>query len=208
MRRERKFDVRGKPVVKKLSLTMIIVASLLLAAGLFAAFNTLRPVLPCTYPAVQSLALALCVVLTLNLFVSARLLGRQAWYVLGAQAILIVLVAWIGFYPLSPLGFSSGRIPVLRGFTVMTRTRGTWTIAPGEIITLGSGAPAAIQPLTLLTDVRCSWMSTRGGALDEPQSCATVYVPPQADYDILKVSLQPACGLPHSVAQIKISILP
>jgi hypothetical protein len=51
-------------------------------------------------------------------------------------------------------------------------------------------------------------MSASGGALDDPQSCATVYVPPQADYDILKVSLQPGCGLPRSVGQIKISILP
>jgi hypothetical protein len=61
----------------------------------------------------------------------------------------------------------------------------------------------------MLTDaVRCDWSSANGGALDDPQSCDVVYNPPRAEYDILKVSIRPGCGLPNSIGQIKISILP
>jgi hypothetical protein len=193
-------------VVKNSSSIIIILASLALAAGLFALFNALPSVLPCTYPAAQSLVLVLGMLLVIHLSVRAWLPGAR--YVLAVEIMLIVVVAWLGSYALSPLGFSSGHIPALRGFTVMTRTRGMRTIAPGGVITLGSGVPAAIQPVTLPGDMRCTWVSSGGGALDEPHSCAVVYVPPQADYDILRVSLQPGCGLPHSVEQIKISILP
>jgi hypothetical protein len=195
-------------IVKKLSLPIILLAGLALAAGLFAVFSALPPVLPCTYPAAQSLVLALGALLLIYFFSGPRWLpGARARY-LAVTAVLIGLVAWLGFYPLSPLGFSTGRIPVLRGFTVVTRARSTVNIAPGAVLTLGSGVPAAIQPVTLPGDMRCTWMSTRGGALDEPSSCAVVYVPPQADYDILKLSLQPGCGLPRSVERIRISILP
>ena len=185
----------------------LLLASAALTGGLFAGFRALPPLVPCADPTAQSLTLALCVTLVLQLLADARWLGGCFRWVTGAQAALVLLVAWMGFYPLSPL-FSSGRIPVLQGFTVITRARGAVNVAPGAIVTLSGGRPAAIQPLTLIEDVDCAWVSTSGGALDDPQSCAIVYVPPQADYDILKVSLQPGCGLPRSVGQIKISILP
>jgi hypothetical protein len=194
--------------VKKLSLPILLPTSAALTAILFAVFRALPPFVPCADPTAQSLGLALCVVAGLQLLVGARLLAdRRVRWVLGIEMALLALTAWLGFYPVSPL-FASGRILVLQGFSVMTRTRGTVNVAPGSVVTLGSGSPAAVRALTLGGDVRCRWMSTRGGALDDPQSCITDYVPPQAEYDILKVSLQPGCGLPHSVEQLKISILP
>jgi hypothetical protein len=182
-----------------------------LTAILFALFRALPPFVPCADPTAQSLGLALCVVLGLSLglllLARAQLQGVRWRWALGAQVALLTLTAWLGFYPLSPL-FAGGRIPVLQGFSVMTRTRGTVNVAPGGVVTLGNGSPAAVRALTLVGEVRCRWMSARGGALDDPQSCITDYVPPQAEYDILKVSLQPGCGLPRSVEQLKISILP
>ena len=179
-----------------------LLASAALTGGLFVVFRAMPPLIPCADPTAQSLTLALCITLVFQLLAG----GRFRW-VAGAQAALVLLVVWMGFYPLSPL-FSSGRIPVLQGFTIITRARGTANVAPGAIVTLRSGKPAAIQPLTLIDDLRCAWMSASGGALDDPQSCAIVYVPQQREYDILKVSLQPGCGLPRSVGQIKVSILP
>lgn len=194
-------------VGRRPNLPLLLLASAALTGGLFAVLKTLLPLVPCADPTAQNLTLALCVTLVLQLLADARWLGGRFRWVAGVQAALTLLVVWMGFYPLSPL-FSSGRIPVLQGFTVITQARGTVNVAPGAIVTLAGGRPAAIQPLTLTEDLRCSWMSETGGALDDPQSCAIVYVPPQREYDILKVSLQSGCGLPRSVGQIKISILP
>ncbi len=169
--------------------------------------QVIPPFIPCADPTARRLGLVLCAWLGLSLLAGARRWSRLAFWVLGAQATLLLLTAWLGFYPLSPL-FRSGRIPVLQGFSVLTRARGTVIVAPGGVVTLGSGSPAAVRVLTLGADPGCRWMSTRGGALDDPQGCVTDYVPPQAEYDILKVSIQPGCGLPRSVGQVKISILP
>lgn len=185
----------------------LLLASTALTCGLFALFQSIAPLIPCTDPTGQSLGLALCVGLGFQLLAGMWRLGKRALWLLGVEAALLLLTVWLGFYPVSPL-FAGGRIPVLQGFNVMTRARGTVKIAPGGVVTLGSGSPAEVRALTLVTDLRCTWMSTRGGALDDPQSCVTDYVPPQSEYDILKVSLQPGCGLPRSVGQVKISILP
>ena len=175
---------------------------------IFAVFLVIPPLIPCADPTAQSLTLALCAGLGFQLLAGARLLGdRRFRLALGIEAALLLLTAWLGFYPVSPL-YVSGRIPVLQGFSVMTRARGTVNVAPGGVVTLGNGSPAAVRALTLLADARCYWMSTRGGALDDPRSCITDYVPPQGEYDVLKVSIQPGCGLPRSVGQVKISILP
>lgn len=190
----------------KISAPLLFLASMALTSGLFVAFEgLLPPVVPCTALTAQNLGLALCLGLGFQLLAAARFEGGGLRWGIGVHIALILLVVWLGFYPLSPL-VSSGHIPVLRGFTVLTKARGEVNVAPGAVVTIDSGKPAAVQALTLVTDTRCRWMSAQGGDLEDPQSCATVYIPPQAEYDILKVSMQPACGLPHSVAQIKISI--
>lgn len=185
---------------------MLLMLNAILTGGLFAAFEwLLPPLVPCTDLTAQNLGLALFLGLGFQLLMAARFGDGHLHWVAGAYIVLILLVVWLGFYPVSPL-VSSGHIPILRGFTVLTNTRGAVNVASGAVVTIDSGKPAAVQVLTLVDDTRCRWMSTTGGVLDDPQSCATVYIPPQAEYDILKVSLQPGCGLPHSVAQIKISI--
>ena len=192
-----------------LNLGFVLITGFALTGGLFAAFAVLPLFVPCADPTAQHLGLALFLGLGFQLLAGARRLAdRRFRWALAAQAALLLLTIWLGVYPLSPL-FSSGRIPVVQGFSVLTRTRGTVNVASEGVVTLGSGIPAAVQALTLVEgNIHCRWMSTRGGVLDDPQSCATVYVPPPADYDILKVSIQPGCGLPRSVEQIKISILP
>jgi hypothetical protein len=194
--------------VKKPSLPLLLLASAILTGGLFVFFRALPPLTPCADATAQSLGLALCFGLGFSLLTGARLWRERRFrWALGIQAALLMLTVWLGFYPISPF-FAGRRIPILQGFSITTRTRGTRDVAPGGVVTLSSGAPAAIRALTLVADTRCRWMSAQGGALDDPQSCATVYIPPQAERDILKVSLQPGCGLPRSVEQLKISILP
>lgn len=189
--------------------TLLVNAAL--AGALFIAFNALPlpSILPCTHPVAQSLVRALGVMLILHLLAGVRILSKRARLTFAViETALILSALWLGSYPFSPFGFTDGRIPVLSGFTVTTRIKGTFGIMPGEVITLGSGSPAYIKPVTLPVDTKCDWSSARGGALDATQLCDTVYVPPQADYDILRISIRPGCGLPQTVGQIKISILP
>jgi len=162
---------------------------------------------PCTDGWVQNLILALIFAFALQTILSPKILPRHYKIFLAAHVALILLAIWFGVYTISPLGYASGRTPVLRGFMVMTARKGVTSVPLGGVITLGNGA-AAIYPITFPTDVRCTWMSSNNGALDDLHSCDTAYIPPQADYDILKISIQPGCGLPNSTGQFKVSILP
>lgn len=163
---------------------------------------------PCTQPQAQSLLLALFAALGFQTLLGAKILPETSRVTLGLTTGLLLLTFWLGFYPLSPLGFSSGRIPVLSGFFVTTRSRLKSTVVPGETISLASGLPAAIEPNLLPVNAKCSWTSVNGGSLDDPQTCDTIYQPPSAEYDILKIRIQPGCGLPETNAQLKISLLP
>src|SRR5258706_1534775 len=193
-----------------LSLMIAIFINAILVGVLFMAVSALLPssILPCTYPLAQSLGLAVSAVLILQLFAGAKISPRPRKALPIIDITLILLSLWLGSYALSPLGFSNGRIPILRGFLVTTASRGGLYIASGDIISLGSSSTAAISPILLSSDVRCNWSSANGAALDDPQSCDTFYIPPMEEYDLLKVSIRPGCGLPNSIGQIKISILP
>jgi hypothetical protein len=181
----------------------VLLGSLMLIVGGFAALRALTPLIPCTDHTAQSLALALLVGIIFQLFAGTRLRGGWLRWTLSVEAVLLLIVAWLGFYPISPLP-----IPTFQGFSILTQVRGRVTILPGGMVTLASGSLAAIHPLTLTGEAHCRWISSFGGALDDPGSCDVVYVPPQREYDILKLSLEPGCGLPRSVEQLKISILP
>jgi hypothetical protein len=169
---------------------------------------SLPQLLPCTHPISQSAALALAAIAIFQLVIGKRFLPATAKITLGMAVALIFLAVWLGSYPYSPLGFSAGRMPVLRGFMVTTRSKPRFALSPGEFFTLVSGSPAIIEPVLLTGEVKCAWSSANGGSLDSPDTCDIAYNPPQAGYDILKLHLQPACGLPDSGAEIKISILP
>ena len=165
--------------------------------------------LPCIHPYSQSIALAIIVLLVIYLVIAVKILPKTGKPAIGAAAAVFFLVLWLGSYPFSPLGFSDGHIPILSGFTVTTRTKHITNLAPGEIVTLASGSPAEIEPVLLLAmNTKCNWSSSNGGTLDSPDTCDLVYIPPQADFDILKIKIRPGCGLPQSTTQIKVSILP
>ncbi len=187
-----------------------IVANAMLVGALFIAASVLlrSSILPCTYPLAQSLVLAGCAALILQLLAAAKIVPKYRKVLVVIDITLVLLTLWLGSYLFSPLGFSDGRIRVLRGFLITTAARGSSNVASGEIIFMGVGSTAAISPVLLAGNVRCNWLSVNGGALDDPQSCDTFYIPPMREYDILKISIRPGCGLPNSIGQIKISILP
>jgi hypothetical protein len=175
-----------------------LIASILLTLSLYAVFETLPALAACSDHRAQSLVLALCAGMGFHL-----LAGGRSRRLLAGAVIVVLLACWLGFYPISPLFKNT-----LQGFTVITQRRGSLRIAPGAVISLAAGQPTALEPLTATSNLRCNWMSTQGGAFDDPGSCATVYIPPHSESDVLKISIQPACGLPRVVGQIKISILP
>lgn len=159
--------------------------------------------LPCTDALARDAILAFGMIFIIHLLVARRFFPHRVRTLLVFDLALLLVVAWLGLYPVSPLGFAT-----LRGFAVTTTARGRWQVPPGGMVTLASGTAASVEALTLVNDVRCTWFSTRGGTLDEAQGCATVYIPPQEDFDVVKVNLKPGCGLPRSVEQLKIGILP
>ena len=122
--------------------------------------------------------------------------------------LLLLLLLWLGSYPFSPLGFSNGRIPVLRGFVITMSLRPSLAIASGEIVTIASGSIIGIRSTTLPVDMSCFWATTNGGEFDDPRTCNTDYSAPPAGFDVLKVDIQPGCHLPNALGEIKITILP
>ena len=170
----------------------------LLTLGLYPVFYLLPPLVACTDHAAQSLVLALC-----GGVGGYLLLGERSPWLLAGAVTMILLTVWLGVYPLSPLFKNT-----LQGFTVITRIHGSQRIAPGDVLTMAAGAPAGLEPLTVLAPLHCHWISAQGGVFDDPQSCGTAYMPPARAYDTLKVIIQPGCGLPNTLGQIKISILP
>lgn len=173
----------------------------MLTLSLYAVFEALPPPLPCTDPIAQNLAWALCAGMGCYFLTG----GRSPW-LLGGGMILVVLALWVGSS--QPLLNLRLRAALLLGFDVVTQTNNSQHIRSGDVLTIAAGKPTGLQPRTSLQNVRCHWMSTRGGIFDDPQSCATVYLPPQSENDIVKVSIQPGCGLSPIIGQIKVSILP
>jgi hypothetical protein len=140
------------------------------------------------------------------LFITKYSSKKRYWFVLIGQVVLLAIVFWLGSYRFSPV---YANVDVLRGFDVTIGQRPKVTIQSGAIVSLGQNTLAVIVPLTLPGDTpSCNWASQMGGALDEPTSCETIYAPPSADYDILRLSVRSICGVPNASGQIKISILP
>ena len=82
-------------------------------------------------------------------------------------------------------------------------------IASGETINVVGGAAIALQTVTIPVAKNCSWISAKGGSLDDPASCDIAYMPPaNSDFDLLKVLIQPTCQLPEVQENIKIVVLP
>jgi hypothetical protein len=164
-------------------------------------------IVPCTDNWSDNLLLSLALVLLIQIFVAPKILPGYSRIFVAAHALLLIVIVWLGLYPISPLGYATGRIPNLHGFRIIRMSR-TSIIQNREVISLPQGSAVGISPLLLAPGSDCKWMSSAGGELDDTSSCDTVYSPPAADFDILRVNIQSSCGLPDSTAQIKVAILP
>ncbi len=165
--------------------------------------------IPCAYPPAQSIAFALCGSLVLHLLFIRRISVTRGQPIILGYSLLLVLAFWLGSYPLSPLGFSNRRIPVLNGFKITRFGRPDISIASGQIVTVAGNSITEIQPIILPVDKTCTWVSANGGALDEPRNCDVAYFSPRgAISDTLRLLVQPGCHLPNSVGEIRFSILP
>lgn len=157
--------------------------------------------MPCTHPIAQNFLIILCIAIVLHLFISTKF-HIKFKIPAAIYACLLLLTLWLGIYSISPLDIS-----ILRGFLVTTNYRGQF-IQPNDIISLSGDSTVLIQPDLIDMQAKCQWLSVKGAALDEPNTCDVIYNPPNTDYDILKLNVTSACGLPASNSQIKISILP
>ncbi len=164
-------------------------------------------IIPCTAPWSTNLVLSLTAVLVLQAILSRKILPNQYKAFIAVHALLIPFALWLGLYSISPLGYSTGRIQDLRGFLVI-RTNRNVSIENNEMVSLSQGSVVAIQPVMLSGSFDCTWTSAKGGQLDLPSTCDIVYVPPNAEYDILRLRIRSSCGLPDATGQIKVSILP
>ena len=178
---------------------------------LFFFFNALSipDWIPCIYHLSQSLAFALVISLFIHLLSLGRIWLTNSRLIVLIYSLLLLFTLWLGSYPYSPLGFSAGHIPVLQRFEVTRLGRPAISVRSGAIVTIARDSVAEITPLILPVDLTCTWMSTNGGTLEDPRSCDTAYLSPGgADYDILKLLIQPACHLPDALGEIRISVLP
>jgi hypothetical protein len=162
----------------------------------------------CIHPLSQYAAIAVTAAGLAHAAVLLVIRRRRRWLALGAYPLLIVTALWLGSYQWSPLGFSSGHVPVLRGFRILQGQRSPVLVASGQTVSLASGSMIAIEPDLHVQDARCLWSSLNGAALDDPHSCATAYVAGSRALDVLKIRVDPACGLPHASGVLKLNILP
>jgi hypothetical protein len=154
------------------SLLFVILANGMSIGALLFFFNTLPiPMLiPCIYPLSQSLAFALSASLFIHVFAINRNWLMRLKPIILIYLLLVLLILWLGSYPYSPLGFSTGCIPVLRGFIMTRFGRPALSITSGEIMTIAGDSITEIIPITLPVDLTCIWVSTNGGTLDDPRS--------------------------------------
>jgi hypothetical protein len=184
-----------------------LVLFVILFAGFY--FLPLPQLLQCTYPLAENSILAICIAFVVQYFAfkSYQLFGY--FWIAGMDIGLILLALWLGSYSISPLGFSSGRIPLAQGFVVTRSMRPDVNIASGKTINIVSGSVIAIRTVTLPIGKNCFWFSSKHGSFDDPRSCDVAYMPPtNSDFDLLKVLIQPSCRLPEVQESLKIIVLP
>jgi hypothetical protein len=180
---------------------------LILFVGFY--FLPLPQLLQCMYPLVENFILAICVAFVMQYLVFKGYRINNYLWIAGMDVGLIVLAFWLGSYPVSPLGFSSGRIPIAQGFVLTRSMRPDANIASGETINIVSGSAIAIRTVTLPIGKNCFWFSSKHGSFDDPRSCDIAYMPPtDFDFDLLKVLIQPSCHLSEVEESIKINVLP
>lgn len=167
-------------------------------------------ILACVHPAAQTILIGLGILLS-GIVLAAmfwRKLRRRLSVSLFVLVGLCLLVLWLGSYSHSPLKFINEQGATLRGFLITRHGRPNEPVASGDIVTMTAGAPMGIRVLSAVPLAGCHWMSLTGGVWDDSDTCDTTYAAPQAEYDVLSVTIEPRCGLSSAHGQIKISILP
>lgn len=195
--------------MKSTPVVIAILVSALLVSLIFTALDRFVPmrVIPCAEPWAGNLILSLLFTALLQLFFARRIPGRRYAVFIAGHFVLILPVLWLGLYAVSPLGYSSGAVPNLRGFEIVRMSR-TTVVENNQIVSLVKDSPVGINPLLLDENSRCNWVSSAGAELDGDSDCFLIYNPPGADHDILRLRIRSACGLPDSTARIRIAILP
>ena len=191
-------------------LVLWILANTLILGILLFLFNALPlpTIIPCTYPPAQNLALAIIILWIFQPLLILKTGRARFKLALIVYPLLLVLLLWLGSYTFSPLGFSNGRIPVLRGFLITRSLTPPIAIASGEIVTITGGSIIGIRSTTLPVALSCFWASANGGVFDDPRTCNPDYSAPPSGFDVLKLAIQPGCHLPLALGEIKIAIMP
>ena len=198
-------------IPNKQSLAISLFVNLGLTAILFAGlyFLPLPQFFPCTYPLVENSILAICIALIIQIFAFRNYQKDAIFWSVSMDIGLMMLAVWLGSYSISPLGFSSGRIPIVQGFVLTRSMRPDTNLASGETIDVVAGSAMAMRVITLPVNKNCFWFSTKGGSLDDSGSCDIAYMPPpDSNFDVLKVLIQPSCDLPETQENVKIIVLP
>ncbi len=196
---------------KTRSLLLSLLANMIILGASFFVFNSipLQSLFPCSYPLSKSLLLALFAAMLIHVFGITKIWPSTYRPALLTFTALIFITFWFGSYPLSLLGFSTGRVSVLRGFMISRPTREPTVISSGELVSLAGESTAEIEPMTLAENADCFWSSSNGGAFDDPRSCDVAYRSPGGvSYDVLRILLRPGCQLPSTHGEIRVDILP
>lgn len=204
-----KLDMRPNSQAGNKFLLFSILTSLILVSLSYLLLNRFSDtgIIPCTEPRAQRLLLSLGVGLFAQLIFVRWLRPGHVAVLIAGHMVLMLLTLWVGAYAISPLGYSTGQVPNLRGFLIIRANRSS-IIGNAEVVSLKRGSAVGINPQLVDSGSECAWISAAGAALDGPFSCDTVYSPPNADYDVLRLRMRSSCGLPDSSGRINVSILP
>lgn len=163
----------------------------------------------CIHPVAQIACVALLASGAVYVLVMAALRRWPRWPAAFIWLVLLIGAIWLGSLHYSPLGFGSERLPLLGSIEVRRPNRAPVALHSGEVITVKAGSPVAIHPALLAGPVDCLWSASAGGALDDLHSCDTAYAADaRAPFEVLRLRVRSACGLPPVAARIKVSILP
>jgi hypothetical protein len=183
----------------------------LLSAGiLMVIFNAVLHlnIIPCMAPFSQNLVLSILGPLVAQVILINRSGLFHNRYVLIIPFFLLLVILWMGAYQFSPIGYSTGRIPILQGFIIARANRPSIIINSRATVAISSDSVMEIQPVTSVAVGTCYWAAANGGGIDDPRNCDIAYQPPQAaDVDTLNILIQPGCHLPNANGEIKISVL-
>lgn len=166
--------------------------------------------IPCVYPPYAGAIIGSILTVAIDVALLPRIgVAYLAWCV-AALGCLSAAAFWMGSYRWSPIGYGRGGPDLVSAFRVTQSDRPPYMTSPRQVIVAIEGTPIEIEPI-LLPGLHppCQWNSDHGGAIDDRSSCDIAYEPPAGSaYDVLRLLVRPACGLPERAAKINVSIAP